>query len=548
MTERSTGKATVRVGLSFAALSLLAMSLALPAAPAMAEVPVPRLSPKSDVALAMLTTAPPAAPIRMGPRLPLRYAIEREAKVDVSIAVAEFYAARDYEPVWTEERAEALRARLAAAAGDGLDPDDYSVPRAAPGVFSAAAEDVTLTEAALRYANDAYSGRLEPRSVSRIMTIEPPKLNEARFLRRIARAGNIDAVLESVHPQHPQFQALRGKLREMLGESEERPPAVGAGPNLKRGVHEPRVAILRTRLGATLVDGDDPNVFDEVVEEAVKAYQRERGLMADGIVGPHTLRLIDEGAGEAPIATLISNMERWRWMPRSLGEHNVFVNIPKFEVTVTQNGAVTYEGRVIVGAPGTPTPIFSDEIQHMVVNPYWNVPYSIASSEMLGGIRANPSGYFARRGYEAVYNGRVVNPASISWNRDTLRRVRIRQKPGRNNALGSVKFMFPNEHAVYLHDTPTKHLFSRDGRALSHGCVRVDQPFEFADALLSEETDLSGKALERMVGGKERWLKMAVHIPVHLAYFTREVGPDGALVRYGDIYGYDARTQRALGL
>ncbi|WP_157961726.1 L,D-transpeptidase family protein [Acuticoccus kandeliae] len=518
----------------------------LSAGPGAAEVPIPRLSPKSGLAHASLTT--PAAPLSMGPTLPVSYAIRREVGVDVSVAVAEFYAERDYAPVWGEGRGDALRARLADAAGDGLDPADYVVPRATSGVFSEALEDVALTEAALRYANHAYSGHLKPRSVSPIMTIEPPRLNEARFLRRIARAKNIDHVLESVHPQHAQYQGLRDKLREILATKVERPPVVGAGGNLKRGVKEPRVAVLRARLGATVMRGTDPTEFDEILEDAVKAYQVGRGLRPDGIVGPRTIALIDEGAGEESTAALISNMERWRWMPRDLGDHHVFVNVPKYEVTVMNGGETVYTGRVIVGAPGHPTPIFSDEIEHIVVNPYWNVPYSIASKEMLSGIRANPSGYFARRGYEVVSNGKVVSPSSLNWNNDTLRRVRIRQRPGNANALGSVKFLFPNEHAVYLHDTPTKHLFSRDSRAFSHGCVRVDQPFAFADALLSEETDLSGKSLSRMVGGSQRWLNLKVHIPVHLAYFTREVTPDGRLKRYGDIYGYDARTQRALGL
>ncbi|MEM8665407.1 MAG: L,D-transpeptidase family protein, partial [Pseudomonadota bacterium] len=195
-----------------------------------------------------------------------------------------------------------------------------------------------------------------------------------------------------------------------------------------------------------------------------------------------------------------------------------------------------------------PTPIFSDEIEHVVVNPYWNVPVSIASKEMLGGIQKNPAGYFARRGYEAVVRGRVVNPASIAWNASTVRQVRIRQRPGRGNALGAVKFLFPNQHSVYLHDTSSKHLFKRDRRALSHGCVRVHQPFVFADALLRAGEATSASGLKRMVGGGERWVNLHAHVPVHLAYFTRSVREDGTLVRFGDVYGYDQRIARALGL
>ncbi|MEO1105954.1 MAG: L,D-transpeptidase family protein, partial [Pseudomonadota bacterium] len=252
--------------------------------------------------------------------------------------------------------------------------------------------------------------------------------------------------------------------------------------------------------------------------------------------------------GSSPTPSSSAAMERWRWLPRDLGASHVKVNIPAYRVRVSHDGKTAYEGRVIVGKPGNPTPIFSDEIEHLVVNPYWNIPFSIASKEMLGGIQKNPAGYLARRGYEVVHRGRVVNPSSLSWSKGTLRNVRIRQRPGRRNALGAVKFMFPNKHAVYLHDTPTKHLFKRGRRAFSHGCVRVDQPFVFAEALLADEEKLSGKGLRRMVGGGERYVHLERHIPVHLTYFTREVGADGKLVRLADVYGYDRRTRKALGL
>ncbi len=470
---------------------VLIAALGTGAAPVSAEVPIPRLSPMNGVMVASLDAValPAAEP------LTLPEAIALEAGVDVTFAVSEFYEARDFAPVWTDEKAKALRARLADAAGDGLDPADYFVPFAAADGLSEAAVDVSLTEAALRYANDAYSGRLDPKAVSQIMTIEPPKLDETRFLRLLAQTGDVPRLLDRLSPTHPQFVALREKLRGALHSTEDGPIPVGAGPALKRGAKEVRVALLRRRLNATVVRGEDPEVFDAGLEEAVRAYQRSRGLSADGIVGPRTITHLDAGVIGDPTDALISNMERWRWMPRDLGRHNVFVNIPAYRVRVNTDGRTTYDGKVIVGDVGHPTPVFSDEIEHIVVNPYWNVPISIASNEMLGGIQANPGRYFARKGYEAVVNGKVVNPNSLSWNNGMLHKVRIRQKPGRGNALGAVKFLFPNKHAVYLHDTPSKGLFDRDTRALSHGCVRVDQPFAFADALLSETDDLSGKGI-----------------------------------------------------
>jgi murein L,D-transpeptidase YcbB/YkuD len=525
-----------------------AMTLATALAPrAVAEVPVPRLPPQPGVAPASLTVdvGHPAAPRT---EIPLPEAIERELKVDVSNATAALYERRDHRPVWDEARAKALRARLAAAALDGLDPADYFVPHAAEGVFSRAAEDVSLTEAALRYARHAHSGRVDPKRVSRIIDQVPPALNESRFLNRLAIAGDVAGTLESAHPVHPQYRALREALRAALAEGPPQAVPVGSGPNLRIGARGPRVATLRSRIGATVRRGEDPEVFDAGLAAAVRAFQRENGLGVDGIVGPRTLGVLDEGLSESPVAAIVSNMERWRWMPRHLGRHHVRVNIPAFRVRVERAGETIYDGRVVVGRPGNPTPVFSDEIEHVVVNPYWNVPYSIAVGEMLGGFRANPSGYAARRNLEVLVGGRRVDPAALTWNASTMRRVRIRQRPGRGNALGRVKFLFPNDYAVYLHDTPSKHLFRRTRRAYSHGCVRVQNPFDFADALLAGTDRLSGPGLERMTRGPRRWMNTERHIPVHLTYFTVEVNEDGDLVRHGDIYGFDRRTQRALGL
>ncbi|WP_420394384.1 L,D-transpeptidase family protein [Acuticoccus sp.] len=514
---------------------------------AVAEAPVPRASP---LTLTLATGLDVATLVAMAPSEPpsMEAAIRREVEADVWLSVARFYEARHHAPIWTGERAATLRARLAQAEFDGLDPADYVVPPAGDGVGAQAAEEVALTEAALRYARHAHAGRTHPSDVSRIMTLEPPSLNERTFLLRLAHARDVAATLDSVHPQHAQYQGLRVALRRTLERSVDAPPAVGRGPNLKEGVRSPRVAVLRARLGATVRRGTDATVFDAALGEAVKGWQRAHGLAADGIVGPRSLAILDAGLGEEAAAALISNMERWRWMPRWLGAHHVVVNVPAYRVRVVSSAETAYEGRVIVGKPANPTPIFSDEVEHVVVNPYWNVPFSIASSEMLGGIQADPTGYLARRGYEAVLNGRVVHPASIAWSRDALRHVRIRQRPGRGNALGSIKFLFPNRHAVYLHDTPTKQLFSRTERAYSHGCVRVEDPFAFADALLAREAGMSGAGLKRLVGRRQQWLDVERKIPVHLTYFTREVAQDGTLLRYADVYGYDARTQRALGL
>nr|WP_245294137.1 L,D-transpeptidase family protein [Methylobrevis pamukkalensis] len=235
-------------------------------------------------------------------------------------------------------------------------------------------------------------------------------------------------------------------------------------------------------------------------------------------------------------------------MPRDLGTDYILVNVPEFTLRVVRGGTVAHTARVVVGTERNQTPIFSHKMEYIVVNPYWNVPVSIATKEMLREIQANPAGYFMRHGYEAVYEGKVVDPTMIWWDESTIRKVRIRQPPGEANALGNIKFMFPNEHAVYLHDTPSRSLFGRNFRAYSHGCVRVDEPFAFAEAILAGEPDVTVDQLKAMVGGKERHINLKHGLPVHLAYFTTWVDDAGVLQMRDDLYGHTKAVKTALGL
>jgi len=542
----------VFAGLMAAAMLAPASAHALPAGPASqsALADEPRITPTPT---ARPVTAANGA-VRAG-LLGLDPVVgEKDRYRDALIA---FYEDRDFEPVWISDGAltPAARetiARLRDAGADGLDPAGYRVVQRDletgphPAAPDLAAEEISLSRAVMAFARDAQSGRIDPVRVSRLVTLEPPVPDAVVSLKRVASATDPAGALDAFNPPHPQFQALKAKLAEIRDTSQERPQPVPAGRNLRLGDSDARVGLLRQRLGATLHRGSDVSVYDAELVEAVKAFQAEHGLRADGIIGPNTLAVLNRGLGGDPETGILVNMERWRWMPRELGATSVFVNIPAYKVRILREGTIAYEGRVIVGKPQNPTPIFTDEIEHIVVNPYWNVPYSIASKEMLSSIQKNPSGYFAKRGYEAVYKGKVVNPASVNWSPAALRNVRIRQKPGRGNALGNIKFMFPNKHAVYLHDTPSRNLFTRQVRALSHGCVRVDQPLDFADALLAEEQHWNAAQLKKLIGGGERYLNLDRHIPVHLAYFTEWVDDDGALVHFSDIYGHDRRLAKLL--
>ena len=260
-------------------------------------------------------------------------------------------------------------------------------------------------------------------------------------------------------------------------------------------------------------------------------------MKATGTLSKTTVRALNDQAdakdkGRANAGDLIVNMERWRWLPRELGKFNVTVNIPEFLVRVNKDGEKTYEGRVVVGKPNTPTPIFSDEIEYLVVNPSWNIPSSIVRNEMLPMLEADPEA-FMRRGYEV--------------RQDRRGNLSFRQPPSARNALGRIKFIFPNDHDVYLHDTPAKGYFERSDRAFSHGCVRVDRPLNFADALLTHEPKLNSKMLGRMFGGSERSITLGTHVPVHIVYFTAIAGEDGGIKRKGDVYGLDARMKKLVG-
>lgn len=245
-------------------------------------------------------------------------------------------------------------------------------------------------------------------------------------------------------------------------------------------------------------------------------------------------RLIDSGDTiQSAKNDVVINMERWRWLPRQLGASFIMVSLPEYMVRVVDKGALSYQGRVIVGEETTPTPLFSGEIQYIVVNPSWTVPPGVLKNEILPLYRKDPEA-LARKGLRAVYR----RGGGVSF----------RQEPGEDNALGRIKFIFPNEYSIYLHDTPSRHLFANQSRALSHGCVRVDQPLKFAEAVFAREEGLSAKRIESLYGNSERHVRLKRRVPVHLTYFTLSTGADGRMTQNADIYGLDRKMKQVMGL
>jgi murein L,D-transpeptidase YcbB/YkuD len=477
--------------------------------------------------------------------------------------VRSFYEDRHFELLWlpngkARPQMSGLARRIQAAAGYGLDADDYALPQLKityPDDLTLRAEvDVAFSRAVALFVTHVASGRMRPTDISRIITLEPERPNVAEVLTRLSRTAGVAAALYRYEPAHPQYRALKAELAKLSRAADDPTRVVvPEGALLRPGKRDARVPVLRARLELAAASDADPDLYDEVLVMAVESFQAEAGLAVDGVLGPRTLAALNGVSREEDRAAIIANMERWRWMPRDLGEFHVMVNVPEFMVRVVRDGVPVHETRVIVGTPKNPTPTFSHVMDHLVVNPYWNVPTSIVSQEMLPEIRRNPYGYFGRRGYQVFVRAgdrmRRADPGSIDWWMVNPRSIRIRQAPGDHNALGRIKFMFLNQHSVYLHDTPSKSLFKREARAFSHGCVRVEEPLAFADAILPVAgPEWNSTRLQKLYGGPERRINLDNPIPVHLSYFTRFVDAKGELRRVDDVYGYDRRMAERAGV
>lgn len=478
-------------------------------------------------------------------------------------AIRAFYEQRDFRPAWFVpgsdlESIRAMAKTIGKAHEDGLDPQNYPMPALLASGMDGASEqerleaDIQLSETLTRYVRHAFAGQIDPRNFSKKeITIKPHYPDSIKALNDLTSSDDPQALLAGYHPVHKGYLALRAEYNRLrLVEHDDKLPMIPAGKSLKLGMKDKRIALIRERLGVEGAKEQD-NRYDKGLIKTVKDFQKQNGLVADGVVGPATLRILN-GDHKGLLADMVANMERWRWLPRDLGDFHVFVNIPTFHVQVVKKGKKVHQTRVVVGKTKHKTPVFSDQMEYVVVNPYWNVPKSIASKELLPKIQANPAAFFAKRNYQvlASVKGRseVIDPSKLDWSKVSASDVRLRQTPGRRNALGNVKFMFPNQHAVYLHDTPSKSLFKRDYRAYSHGCVRVHNPMEFADVILSQTQSWNAARLKKMIGGKESHINLDRKIPVHLAYFTTWIDEKGQLQLRSDLYGHNEKVKQMLRL
>ncbi len=501
-------------------------------------------------------------------------------------AIRAFYENRNFQPIWITENklgqsAQKVIEEIARADDFGLEADAFDLPNTdarAIGLKTLIADELKLTRAVLTYAIHARGGRIDPRSLSAYLDRGAYPEAPEKVLAGVSSGDAPDAYLRSLHPQHEEFKRLRAKylaLRDAGKVAQEL--RIPAGPVLRLGgKRHPHVALLRERLKVPApvveietvaaqtdtpsdanAEKSDPAVlaarqakrqkialqtFDKALDAAVRAFQKKNSLKVDGIVGSGTRKALN-GDGVDIRKRLLVNMERWRWMPPDLGDTYVWANVPDYRFYYVKNGKIIHTERVVVGKYQNQTATFSDEMEEIVFNPRWNVPQSIKDREL------RSASALIRQGLRVKKGGRYIDPASVDWSTANMARYHIYQPSGPRNALGKLKFLFPNKHAIYMHDTPSKSLFNRTARAYSHGCVRVRDPQRFAEVILAQDQGISRSQIRsRISGGKRNSVFLKKKLPVHITYFTaRADGDDPSEIRVlRDIYRHDNRISLAL--
>jgi murein L,D-transpeptidase YcbB/YkuD len=472
--------------------------------------------------------------------------VDRDARgTAIWSAVQSFYRTRDYRLAWVaggvlSPDAEAVARIVARAEGEGVASGFNGVRPNLPDVV----QDVHLTYSFLKYAAD-LSGRFDPKAAGPFWLTRPPPRDLAPWLEQALESRQVVAGFAALSPEPSAYDALKqALLRYRAIERNGGWPVLPPRLALRRGSRSPHVSVLRARLAA---EGHLPSppaagasdVYDPALVEAVKVFERRHGLAADGALDSTVVAALNVSVGER-IRQIELNLERWRWLPRDRGRRSVVVNVPSFQLTAYDDRQPTLTMKVVTGTPDSPTPVFSGEMTTVVFSPYWNVPPTIAADEIIPAVLRDP-GYLRRHDLELLRGTQVVGHAA-------LRRgdVQIRQRPGTRNALGLVKFVFPNPFNVYLHDTPADALFARPSRAFSHGCVRVEKPFELARWVLSGLSQWTPRAVNAaMRSGRERHLALPEPIPIYVTYQTVEATADGAVFFWPDVYGHD-RAQMPL--
>ena len=520
------------------------------AAPAAATA-TPAAEPAKEPAKAASNVPPADQPVadklrEMAGAKSLRY-FDRKAE---RTAVEKFYTAREYAPLWTQggkvtENGKGVIARLKDAASEGLNAADYPVPdfTAATTPDSLADADLKLTASVLDYARQAQSGRMHWSQVSADIQYPDHPTDPTEVLANVTTAKDASAALDGYNPPQKLYRELKAKLAELRGQGNGPATQISEGPALRftpaRSKKQPavemedaRVPQLRAKLGITENAGD--NHYDAVVAAAVRKFQEGAELKPTGVLDDRTVKALNSPKHDRQIDTVIVNMERWRWLPRQLGAPSignayVILNIPDYTLKVMQNGGQVWATKVVTGQPGVhATPLLTETMKFITVNPTWNVPPSIIYNEYLPALQQDPT---------------VLQRMGLRLERARDGSIHISQPPGEANALGRIRFNFPNKFLVYQHDTPDKNLFAREERPFSHGCMRVQNPDQYAATLLgitAPNEHYTPEKIRSMYGHSEIDIKFPTPIPVNITYQTAFVDDAGKLQIRKDVYGRDA--------
>jgi murein L,D-transpeptidase YcbB/YkuD len=487
-------------------------------------------------------------------------------------ALARFYRCRGYRPSWVDDKGplpqtKVLLQAIRSAPDDGLPLTGYDLGDTALGLsrqvrfsrnrlsaydYDLLRLDVTLTAVMLRYAAHISQGCIQPEESPEAVKYPgaPPVRDLPGELARALDENRLADFVHSLIPRQRAYQDLKKNLKRYRQiQADGGWPQIAAGPTLRIGMQDARIAALRRYL---VITGDLPSPwcedqyrFDPPLEDAVKRYQRRHGLVADGVVGPGTLASLDIPI-ENRIIQLMLNMERWRWFPEDLGPRYIMVNIPGFELRLVENEAVALTLRAIVGRKSRPTPILNSQMTYLELNPYWNIPQKIARQDILPKIQDDPE-YLVRKAIRVFdsweADAPALDPLGIDWSGLSPDHFpyRLRQQPAGDNALGKVKFMFPNDQSVYIHDTPGKSLFGRSKRLFSSGCVRVEEPLALALNLLKDQRWSHSRLALAVKSRQNRTIVLETPIPVHLVYFTAWSDTNGQVHFRDDVYGHDRR-------
>jgi murein L,D-transpeptidase YcbB/YkuD len=482
-------------------------------------------------------------------------------KIDTEMLDAEalrrFYETRLWRPAWGGAMADRLLPILSSADQDGLPLHPLHIAAITARRQSATSQqqaelDLLMTDGLLRYAGAMRGQRVDPSEIEDDWFLEIPNFSAVSFLKD--HLNDLPTALPGLAAPYKGYQLLKqalADLRQIAAAGDW--PKVTAGPPLKPGISDPRIAEVRRRLlasGELAAGSDDASeLYDETLQMAVQLFQRRHGLNDDGVLGPRSVTALNVSAADRARQVSI-NMERWRWLPLRLENDHIVVNVPAAQMEVVEDGVAVMSMKVIIGDPDHPTPALRARMTSIVLNPIWRIPASIATNEILPKLKKDP-GYLIANDLELISDSFPPGSAEsqgvgINWHEMTAIPWPIRQRAGSDNALGRIKFNTPNDDDIYLHDTPNHRAFARNDRALSHGCVRVERPEDLALYVLRDKAWSREKLEEEIGNGSTHTLSLAHGLPVWLLYWTLWVDGDGVLQTRDDIYERDQHLAQAL--